>query len=170
MTDTREALDRIADECGPKDDRGFPFNLKGFDEATNYSEEDIRRILKKIKKEEPVKTERPLFKVGPAKTIHGNNAVIFEISDQIYGKTDETYSDESNPAWLPRVWDLKGRQYKYGHIQLVPNNLPERIEFEALIVTIHSQEKEHAALVDTRFTPFIGKRVKVVVTAIEDGE
>lgn len=66
------------------------------------------------------------FKLGPAKTKDNTDAIIFEISNRIYGKR----LFNSNGDWTSLDWDLDGNSH---FSQLIPNNIPIPIRMLAFV-------------------------------------
>lgn len=66
------------------------------------------------------KKMEPKFKVGPAKTSGGYDAVIYEILENaIYGRMKHDFS------WRPMQWENTGRSVGWDQAyDLLPNNIP----------------------------------------------
>lgn len=104
------------------------------------------------------------FKAGPAKTRNGSDAYIFEAGDVIHGKikTDE--------GWYAVTWNPSGFNAN-GNSQLLPNAEPLAVEFEDVVSAAHIKINpcmgyDGACVSGLQLNPFIGKRVKVLVTEI----
>ena len=105
------------------------------------------------------------FKVGPCKTRGGRDAVIYEISDKIYGKMPWAATGEN----LPTYWSLGGIFHSSDHNgDLVPNAEPFGIR---AIVSWHLEGKRvYPTQIDRSYIPWIGLVGKRGVLTFTEGD